>query len=337
MDSPTAATALVVASLYNRLQAITETLESAGWTISAFQQPREALEALRNQTFEAIFCDEYLRSASPAGFLAWSRRLVPDTPFHLFCVDEAPKRFSGNNQPDSLLAFPPVAGAVPHPESAHVHRPIRESARDLPLQGNTSLTPLSNLIEMMGVASQSADVTLDGGRIGTIHIEEGTLVHVANPATHSQGLRALAEMLELPPCDFEVRPYSAPQRRTIHLPTPSAIVEAARLNDQRSRDEQLIATVQRACPSCDSLVIGYPLSRSPTSGIGECDEVFAIAKRLLEQNRELLGRITHLSIENERYGYALILFGEGNLIAGRVPQGKSLVLLAAMAKAIRGH
>jgi CheY-like chemotaxis protein len=337
MDSPNGASALVVASLYNRLHAITEVLEDVGWTTTAVQHPREALDALRSDTYEAIFCDEYLRGASPGGFLAWSRRLVPEVPFHLFCVDEEPKILHGANQPDSLLMYPPVAGAVPQPEVLRSHKPIRESARDLPLEGNTSLTPLSDLIEMMGVSSQSATITLEAGKAGSLYIEEGTLVHVVNNGTRSQGVRALAELLQIDDIDFEVRPFSAPRRKTIHLPTTSAVTEAARLNDEQSRDEQLVDTIREACPSCDTLVIGYPLAQAPSFGMGESDELFVIAKGLIEQNRDLLGRVTHVSIENDRHGYAMMLFGEGNLIAGRVPQGKSLVLLAALARAVKGR
>jgi hypothetical protein len=285
MNSPSSrATALVVASLNNRLQAITEVLENVGWTIRPFQQVGEALEALRNDTFEAVFCDEYLRGASSTGFLAWSRRLVPDVPFHLFCVDDGPKVFTGRNRPDSLLIFPPITADVPLPNVMHSHKPVRESARDL-----------------------------------------------------NQGIRALAELLVLPSTDFEVRPFTLPRRKTIHLPTTSAVTEAARLNDERSRDEVLVRSVQEACPSCDSIVIGYSLSQAPSFATGERSEVFTIAKGLLEQNRDLLGKITHLSVENDGHGYALLVFGEGNLLAGRVPQGKSLVLLAAMAKAVRAR
>lgn len=331
------ATALVVASLYNRMQTITAALEDVGWTIKAYQQVGEALEALRSESFEAVFCDEYLRGASPTGFLAWSRRLVPDTPFHLFCVDEKPKNFGGRNRPDSLLAFPPVAATVPLPERKHDPKPVRESARDLPLQGNTSITPLGDLLEMMGVASQSATITLEGGRSGSIHIEQGTLMHAVHHHSGNQGIRALSELLELSSVDFEVRPFSPPRRKTIHLPTTSAITEAARLHDERRRDQTLVQSVQQGCPSCDSVAIGYPLAQTPSFAVGDGDEVFAVAKGLLEQNRELLGRITHLSLENDRHGYALLVFGEGNLLAGRVPPGKSLVLLAAMAKAVRGR
>ena len=338
MNSPgSSATALVVASLNNRLQAITEVLEDVGWTIRPFQQVGEALDALRNDTFEAVFCDEYLRGASSTGFLAWSRRLVPDVPFHLFCVDDGPKVFTGKNRPDSLLIFPPISADVPLPKVMHDHKPVRESARDLALEGNTSITPLSDLIEMMGVASQSANITLEGGHIGTIHLEKGTLVHAINKQSGNQGIRALSELLVVPSTDFEVRPYTLPRRKTIHLPTTSAVTEAARLNDERSRDEVLVQSVQQACPTCDSIAIGYSLSQAPSFATGESAEVFTIAKGLLEQNRDLLGKITHLSVENDRYGYALIVFGEGNLLAGRVPQGKSLVLLAAMAKAVRAR
>lgn len=337
MSNPSEASALVVASLYNRLQTITEALEQAGWTISAFQQPQEALEALRTEPFSAVFCDEYLRGASPAGFLAWSRRLVPDVPFHLFCVDENPKGFSGGTRPDSLLLFPPVVGAVPRPISDRTPKPVRESARDLPLEGNTSLTPLSDLIEMMGVAAQSATITLEGGQSGSLYIADGTLVHVVGDRGRSQGIRALAELLELPSVDFEVGPYSAPNRKTIHLPTTSAVTEAARLNDERARDARLVSAVREACPLCDSVAIGYTLSQAPHYQVGDGGEVFAVAKGIIEQNRDLLGRISHLSVENDRCGYALVIFGEGNLLAGRVPKGKSLVLLAALARAVREH
>ena len=73
--------ALVIATIYNRLKTLEKSLAEVGWQVNSFQNPREALESLREVHYSAVFCDELVRGASVGGFLAWTRRLSPDLPF----------------------------------------------------------------------------------------------------------------------------------------------------------------------------------------------------------------------------------------------------------------
>ncbi len=337
MSQSANAVALVLASLYNRLATITEALEGAGWQVRAFQNPREALEVLRQGGIEAVFCDEYLRGASPSGFLAWTRRLAPKMPFYLFTIDEQPQRITGSHQPDSLLSFPPSHNTVPLPAKLTSLGDVRMNAKELPLEGNTGLVPLADLIEMMGISNQSSIIAIEAGRLGLLYLDEGALVHAISHRSRAQGVRALAEMLRLGTVEFEVRDFDTPLRKTIHLPTATAITEATRLIDEKARDQDLVELVRSGCESADTVVIGYPLAQAPSFGMGDTAEVFEIAKGLLEKNRAQLRKITHLSIETKNHSYALALFGEGNLVAGRAARGKSLLLMAAIVKAVKGQ
>jgi DNA-binding IclR family transcriptional regulator len=71
-------------------------------------------------------------------------------------------------------------------------------------------------------------------------------------------------------------------------------------------------------------------------GHGDAATAFELARRLLEANRGVLGKITHLCAESEDGAVAVVAYGEGNLLAATAAPGKSLRLLASLAQAVRG-
>ena len=56
---------------------------------------------------------------------------------------------------------------------------------------------------------------------------------------------------------------------------------------------------------------------------------------MLEEQREPLGTVTHQAIESDQGAIALARFGDGNVVAVRVPRGKSLVALSTLIKLVR--
>lgn len=358
------ARALILASLYNRLGSIEAALQRRGWDTDACQEPRSALEKLRSGGYAAVFCDEFLKGASPSGFLAWSRRLAPRRPFYLFCMDAAKVTFAGRYRPDRLLAFPPDPASLPAP--SHLSDPgIDSHGGQVPLEGNTALVPLTDLIEMLGLAGQSAVIALDGGQRGTLHLQRGALVSAVShpvpaapallwqdaaadgsapppdpaPASGSGstvGVRALAELVTDEGVDYQVLPFEPPPRKTIHLPTATAVTEAMRLVDEQARDRDLLDRVRRAFPAVEAAAVGYVLAQAPNLAFGPgSDELFALATGLLERNRDALGKLTHLSLEADLGAVALLRYGESNLLIARAPRGKSMVLLGTLVKLMR--
>lgn len=334
--------ALVIATMQHRLQALERALKEVGWQVSAHQDPRKALDELRHSAIGLVVCDSMLRGASPSGFLAWSRRLDPKRPF--LVVASGDERHDLNvsgvaRGPDGSLAFPPDLASLPQPTgSAPRKSPITE-VRDLPMEGSTSLVPLPDLMEMLALTQESAVIGLhtDGQSHGSVWLDKGVLVHVEAHGDEgdSGGVRGLAMLLAGPASDFHVNPYASPPRRTVHTPTAAALTEAARLVDEQQRDNAILRSVLEAVPDALGLAVGYPLNEAPAATLLEGAAAFGVATTLLDQARGSVGNATHLAVEGERHAYAALRYGEGSVAVGMAPRGRSLVLISALAKAVK--
>ncbi len=326
-------TALLIATLYNRMTVLQEALEGAGWHVIACQNPSDALQRLRHDPITAVFCDEYLRGSSPGGFLAWCRRVDPDRPFYLFSMHPDGGLSPSSTAPDEILPFPPQPATLPRPPSTEVRKTPATHA-SMPLQGDVSLLPLASLLDMMGIAHQSGLLYLEGAASGVVVIDKGILQHIETDEGQ-QGVRALAELMSAESGSFRVEPYQAPKRKTLMLPAATALTEAAKLLDELGRDRKLVASARKLVPAARAVVAGYPLSRAPNCGDGDSGNAFGVACRLFEANRTVLGKVTHLCAEGESEAVALVTYGEGNLLAATGNTGQSLKLLAALAQALR--
>lgn len=329
---------LVLATMVNRLETLQKGLEGIGWQVDSTGQPQEALDLLKARPFAAVVCDEYLRGASPAGFLAWTRRLAPEAAFYLVCINCADMSFLGSHEPDGVIEFPPTPESLPRPHPEARRSRSSESSHEVPLEGNTSLVPLVDLIEMLGVIGRSAVISLDGGDRGRVVMNGGALVHAeAKTETGSSvsGIAALARLMVMSDLDYRVTGYAPPARRTIHLSTTNALAEAARMHDERSRNQELFAQIERACPQLESIAIGYALSQQPAQGSGTAStEVFEAAQNLLERSATVLGKTQRLAAETHDHAYAVLVFGDDNLIAATAEPGHAAELLSAMVAAV---
>lgn len=336
--------------MQHRLQALERALKEVGWQVSAHQDPRKALEELRHSAIGLVVCDSMLRGASPSGFLAWSRRLDPKRPFlvvasgderHDQSVSGAARGPDGGatRGPDGTLAFPPDAASLPLPTGSGPRRSPITEVRDLPMEGSTSLVPLPDLMEMLALTQESAIIGLhtDGQSHGSVWLDKGVLVHVEAHGDEgdSGGVRGLAMLLAGPASDFHVNPYASPPRRTVHTPTAAALTEAARLVDEQRRDSAILQSVLEAVPDALGLAVGYPLNESPAATLLDGASAFGVATTLLDQARGPVGNATHLAVEGERHAYAALRYGEGSVVVGMAPRGRSLVLLSALAKAVK--
>lgn len=337
-----ASRALVVATLKPRLAVIAAAVEGAGWICDAHADPGSALAALREGGHGLLVVDAYLRGASPAGFAAWSRRLDPARPVVVVRAGDTGHAVEGARSSgaaaDVVLDFPPSAAQLPPAAGADATpRPASAAAQALPLEGSTAVVPLSDLIEMLALGGEGSLVELHGGVRGRVWIEGGALVHaeaIVDDAPHT-GVRALATLLGAPSSAFEVRTPAVAPRRTVHVSTPAALTEAARLVDEGRRGAEVLRRIVADVPDVLGAAIGYPLNEAPATTHGDGAHAFGVAKELLELARGQVGTASHLAVEGERHAFAILRYGEGNVVAAHAPRGRSLVLLAALTKAVR--
>jgi hypothetical protein len=327
---------LLIATNRGRLAELERLIAAAGWQVLAFDNPREALEALKENRHQAVFCDAELRGASAQGFLVWQQRLSPGTPFYLIGA-EAPPRGVGV-APSALLPFPLPLAKVPVPPDTQV--PQAPAMSEIPLAGDTALIALADLLAMMGLAEQSAAVELGhDGEVGMVQLERGTLVHAETP--QQRGLLALAALLVAPSTPFRVLPPRRIRQATVNLPVATALTEAARLADEQQRYRRLIDAVARACPALHAAAAGYLLGTVPayshtkSGSAAEGEALFDLARRLIEAQRQVLGsRPSEGYLRLDDDALALCLFGEDHLLAARAPAAHAEQLCQAVQRAV---
>ncbi len=315
-----AGTALLISGLQTRLTILETALGRLGWRVVPFLNPQEALQSLKTTPYEAVFCDEQVRGASPAGLLVGLRRLVPGLPVYVFSNVDDPHRFRLSGQPTALLHFPPVAGQIPAPLGTKSE--VALGVVETPLAGNTSLLALPDLIEMMSLSGQQGVVELAFGKQGFVVVNKNKLEHAvcfANGVAKS-GLQALAQLMSLENTDFRVTDYVAPARPSINLPTSSAVTEAARLADESGRFETVLAELLRLCPGVSAAAVGYASAPAPAQGAGDAAALFTLAKSLLTSNRAALGENPkEINIDTDKDSFVLLTFGASALLVAQAP------------------
>jgi hypothetical protein len=329
---------LLISGSSSRLEVLKNALQKVGWRVAASGNPKEALGALQKQAFEAVFCDQDFKGASIPGFLSFARRLHPNMPFYVFGeVDRSSFKTSGD--PNGFLPYPPIEAHLPVPKGS---KSIEEKAAGVktPLSGNTSLVALSTVMETMSMAGQTANIELDFGRQGLIHVNNGMVEHavVFQDGQSQQGLNALAQLLIKENTEFRLVKYEAPKRLSVNLPVNGALTEAARMADEVGRFQKFINAVRKACPSTQAIAIGYPLNAAPSASFGQVTDLFQKAKTLLDKNREILGNKPNLMlIATDQSTFALTSFGEGNILVSMAPANARENLLKAVKEAIQSE
>jgi hypothetical protein len=324
--------ALVIASISSRLHALTKALADVGWEVHAFQNPHEALATLTSRAFDAVFCDEHLRGASPAGFFAWTQRTQPKARFYLVGAAASTPAHQRSRY-HGVVSFPLERASIPAPPDTAA--PTTSSSAppkgEVPLTGNTDLIPLEGLLEMMGLARQRAVLELSPH--GRVYVHDGYLMHAESRG--ARGLAALAQLLHANGCTFRVLPFEAAPRNTVNLPVSTALGEAARLLDERRRIAALVSTLEAHCPAVEAVAAGYLLAPDPEHGHGDATSIFRTGKALLEQARATLGgKVRALDLATEHKAVALRLFGDDMLLSAEAPLAARKQLASAMDEAL---
>lgn len=325
--------ALVICTSPDRLKRIREELAGVGWRVEAGQNSQENLELLRSQPVSAVFCDHPLRGASPAGFLAWTRRERPQAQFHMF---SDPSEWRGQLRPDAFLSWPPLRAELPVAPGTIVPTEADLDTSDIPLSGTTGLMSLEQLLEMLHVSGKDAVVRLNGGR-GHVYLQDGVVQHASFQRSGSMnvGIAALSELMALPDTDFVVEPYEAARRNTINLSVTGAVSEAARLADERRRDQTLVDRLLALQPRLSAVAVGYPHAQQPDAGHGDAPRLFAMAISLLSSNRAAMGRMPQsLSLSSQRFSIAIHAFSETRFVAVAAETRVGAALLRLVEKAV---
>jgi Domain of unknown function (DUF4388) len=329
---------LLVGGSPSRLETLKKTLVEVGWKVHALQNPKEVLETLKTNIYEAVFCDQELKGASVPGLLSFTRRLNPDMPFYVFgAVDDKVRlSYKMSGEPTAFLPYPPLPIHLPAPKGTPS---IEEKVAGVktPLSGNTSLVALSTVLEMMGMAGQTGTVELAFGKQGLIYVDKGLISHAImfKEGQTIQGLPALSRLLNLENTEFRLAPYDAPKRPSINLPASSALTEAARISDELDRFQIFIDKTRKACPSITAIAIGYPLNAAPVQGYGDATTLFQKAKTIMDKNRDTLGKLNQFFGLSEQGAFAFVTFGEGgNIIVAAAPTNAKDALYKAVKDAV---
>ncbi len=331
------ATAVLIATMQHRRSALERALTRAGWSVVGYPDVAGALEHLRTKPYAAVFCDELLRGASAGGFLVWSRRIAPEAPFWVIAASGDEAAVGAHQRPDGVIPFPPDEARLPTPAAASRASPAQPESGDVPLEGRTGLVALADLIDMLALTAASGVIAIDGGMLGQVYLHEGRLEHAEcrHDGGETSGVRGLARLLEHEDVPFRVLPYRAPSRRTFHVPTAAALTEAARLVDERQRDAALLDVVMSECADALGVAVGYALGERPADVRGDGAAAFAQGVQALAAVKPVAGHVTHLALEGDSRALAVLRFGEDHVLAALAPRGRSLVLLSALAKAVR--
>jgi hypothetical protein len=322
----------------NRLETLRKALTDVGWKVHGIQNPKEAIESLKLNTYEAVFCDEEMRGGSVPSFLSFTRRLKPDMAFYVFgsADDKVRQSYKMSGEPTAFLPFPPLPIHLPVPKGTpSIEEKV--AGNKTPLSGNTSLVALSTVLEMMGMAGQTGILELAFGKQGLIYVDKGLLLHAVmfKDGQTSQGLPALSRLLNLENTEFRLAPYEAPKRPSINLPASSALTEAARISDELDRFQIFIDKTRKACPSITAIAIGYPLNAAPVAGYADAATLFSKAKTILEKNRDTVGKLNQFFSLSEQGAFAFVTFGEnGNIIVAAAPTNAKDTLYRAVREAV---
>ena len=326
--------ALIISSNPNRSEKIRAELAAVGWRATVGRSPQEALRQLQESEVAAVFCDGVLRGASPAGFLAWTRRTRPRARFHLI---GDPASWRGKLRPDGFLSWPLIRNELPVAPGTVIPTETELDADDVPLSGTTALMSLPQLLDMLSFSGRDATVQLHGGR-GFVHLQNKVVLHASHQQTGTMlsGMPALASLVALPDTDFSVLEFSPPSRNTINLSVAGAVSEAARLVDERERDEALIRELLRHQPRLSAVAVGYRLAQQPDAGHGTSAQLFSRAVALLESQRAALGLVPQsLCVSTERHSLAIHAVTDTRFVAISVDAKVGAALLRLLEKCLQ--
>jgi len=312
-------------------------IEEAGWRVRVHVDAADALRDIRENAYDAFFCDERLRGATVGGFLSWHQRMNASAPFYTIAALGGELATPLRGRPTQVLPYPLTEDEVPPPPNI-TQAGRREEHPAIPLEGDTATVPLEHLIELLGLNVGSAIVDTP---TGAIHLAKGRIEHatfVTSPGSDAMvGIRALAELIAAEGLAFKVLPHRLPPQRSVNLPIMTALTEAARQRDERARNQRLLAAIKEHHPDATGLAVGYPVNAAPDDVLDDGVAAHELLHRFADATTALpgIGRPSHLALEGEGVAWALVALKNGLVLSGVTSRGKSMSLLSTMVKCVR--
>ncbi len=219
-----------------------------GWLIECATSADQALEILKNRTFDLIVVDVNLPVVDGEQFLGILNRRFPAV------KKAALTGFATEEKRTACLA----AGAelfIEKPRSADGLKSVFTMLDDLVtwkqeagFQGMLRQVGLQDVIQMECLGRNSSVLEARNQTLtGRIYIEEGQIVHAM--AGGLTGEAALQKILSLAGGAFQLQPFEAPPARTIEGQWEFLLMEAARVRDESaSRDVEAEAATKMPEP-----------------------------------------------------------------------------------------
>jgi len=204
----------------------------AGSTIRTCHTLSEAAEWIEQEVFHAVVVDNELPDGAGRGLIRFLAG-QSNQPLGLFLI-------SGEN-PDVIQVGQLL---LDHPEVRFIEKPFRyaEVARQVrdvvhpPHASDQTFYGLRlfDLVQAFSMARTSVTlrVILPEGKLGTVALRNGTLLHAAMDG--AEGLDALARMATNTCGEIRVDGGCAIAKQTIELPTQQALIEVYRILDEQN-------------------------------------------------------------------------------------------------------
>lgn len=326
-------TALLIGSDTNRLKTIFAALSALGWQLKVITQPQTIMQVVDQAEYKIFFCDEALKGASISGLCAIISRKVPEADIYVFRSSDKALRTPKPIKEE--LSFPPANAFLPKPKILIANNTTTPDTKKtfVPLEGNSSVLNLVDIITAMCMDKRNAVIDFDRGKTGLIYINAGLIEHAIffENGVSLKGLKALGKLTNIEEKPFRVLNYQPAGSNSINLPADTALTEAARISDEEKKYQDLLLSLRQACPSITDIAIGYPMSSKPIHGYGDSEKLFEISKDLLEKGREAIkGRLNEFFLSTDSTSYSLTHLDEGNLLIASAPAKDRLRLQEAL-------
>jgi hypothetical protein len=190
------------------------------------------------------------------------------------------------------------------------------------MSGNTSSVAISDMLELMGFSKRTSRIKFGHeGDQGSIYIENGLILEATldMPDRKETGLSALAILLTISNLTFNVVAYKEPPSRSIQMPVPTAMTEAARLADEDSRFDEMVESLLKLCPFITDVAFGYIHSPTPSHGFGSRRAFFREVKDLFATLRREQTIAKTLAMSTSQYAIVAEMLDDDNLLAAKAP------------------
>lgn len=196
------------------------------------QTLQDGMKCAAHEEFSAVVVDNELSDGQGRGLIRYlARRTGP--PQGLFLLSGADP---DSIQVGSLLREHPEIRFIEKPcRYVDVARQVREVVQPSKATDQTFYgLRLFDLIQAFSMvrASITLRVLLPDGKLGTVALREGTLLHAAMDGV--EGMEALARMARDGRGEVRVEPGCTTAKHTIELPTQQALIEVFRILDERA-------------------------------------------------------------------------------------------------------